>query len=254
MQTGFTTNDSQVYRFFEGMPGAASMVQAALQGQGRVLVDRPINPRCAMAAAGDFLYCGGEPGPEATRLLRRMIGDGRGWLIYAPGAWMAALRRIGPVNMTERIAYDHHAQPDDGRLRDLLRAMPEGATFQAIEGEWIARCRQEEWSRDFVSLFSDEDYARRGLGVLLLVDGQPVSGASSYVSYPGGIEVQLQTRDDRQGRGYAVLAAARLILTAHRRGLIATWDAANAASAHIADKLGYRQVGVYQVAMLADAE
>jgi len=129
--------------------------------------------------------------------------------------------------------------------------MPENAEFQPIEGEWIAWCRQNEWSRDFVSLFTDEDYAKRGLGVLLVVEGEAVAGASSYVSYPGGVEIQLQTRDDMQGRGYATLAAARLILMAHQRGLIATWDAANEVSAHIAEKLGYKQEGTYQVAVIA---
>ena len=87
-----------------------------------------------------------------------------------------------------------------------------------------------------------------------MLDGEAVAGASSYVSYPGGIEVQLQTRDDMQGRGYATLAAAKLILMAHKRGLIATWDAANEVSAHIAEKLGYVQEGEYQVAMIDKSE
>ena len=101
-----------------------------------------------------------------------------------------------------------------------------------------------------MSLYDDASYARKGLGVLLMAGEAPVAGASSYVSYPGGIEVQLQTRDDMQGRGYATLAAARLILSAHERGMTVTWDAANPASAHIAEKLGYRAAGLYEVAEL----
>ena len=65
-----------------------------------------------------------------------------------------------------------------------------------------------------------------------------------------GVYEITQTRDDMQGRGYATLTAARLILTAHERGMIATWDAANPASAHIAEKLGYRAEGLYEVAEL----
>ena len=65
-----------------------------------------------------------------------------------------------------------------------------------------------------------------------------------------GVYEITQTRDDMQGRGYATLAAARLILSAHERGMIATWDAANPASAHIAEKLGYRAAGLYEVAEL----
>ncbi|MBR2717951.1 MAG: GNAT family N-acetyltransferase [Clostridia bacterium] len=248
MQAGMLTQDQRAMALFEGMPGARSMVLAALSGQGRVMVDSPVRPRCGVAAVGDFLYCGGEPGPEAKHILRRAMGSYEGWLIYARDAWMDVLRSIAPVQLETRIAYDHEAQPEDGHLRELLKAMPENAEFQPIEGEWIAWCRQNEWSRDFVSLFTDEDYAKRGLGVLLVVEGEAVAGASSYVSYPGGVEIQLQTRDDMQGRGYATLAAAKLILMAHQRGLIATWDAANEVSAHIAEKLGYRQEGTYQVA------
>lgn len=250
MQAGFLTRDQRVAALFEGAPGAHSLVLAALEGQGRVLVDSPVRPRCAVAAAGDFLYGGGVPGPEAKLMLRRAMGCHEDWLIYAPGPWLAVLESIAPVQMKTRMSFDHHVQPQDAHLRRLLRAMPEGATFQPIEGAWIDRCREAEWSRDFVSLYTREDYEQRGLGVLLMVDGQAVAGASSYVSYPGGIEIQLQTRDDHQGRGYATLAAARLILAAHQRGLIATWDAANPASAHIAEKLGYRPAGEYQVATL----
>lgn len=253
MQAGILTKDKRAAALFADMPGAESMVLAALAGQGRVLVDSPVHPRCSVAAAGDFLYCGGMPGPEARHMLRRAMGTHEGWLIYAPGAWRDVLRSITQVKQVTRIAFGRW-QPENGHLRSLLKAMPEGASFQLIEGEWIDWCRKAEWSRDFVSLYSNEDYRQRGLGVLLMVNGEAVAGASSYVSYPGGIEVQLQTRNDRQGRGYATLAAAKLILLAHEWGLMATWDAANEASAHIAEKLGYVKRGEYQVAVIDKSE
>ena len=62
-----------------------------------------------------------------------------------------------------------------------------------------------------------------------------------------GIEVELDTAPAHRGYGYATLAAAKLILTAHQQGKIATWDAANETSAHIAQKLGYRVTCAYQV-------
>ena len=240
---------------FAGQPGAHGMVQAALSGMGRVWTDSPENPRCAVAAAGDFLYCGGEAEDCAVQLLRQALTSAsREWLIYAPGAWREALERIGPAEEITRWAFDPRVQPEDAHLRALLEKLPAGARLQPIEGPWIPWCRQFRWSEDFVSLYTDEAYARKGLGVLLMVDGEVAAGASSYVSYPGGIEIQLQTRDDRQGRGYATLAAAKLILMAHERGLSAGWDAANEASAHIAQKLGYRSAGSYRVCVLESAK
>lgn len=252
MQAGFGAGEKAA-EFFRNTPGGHGLIQAALSGQGRVLVDNPVHPGCALAAVGDFLFCAGELGPEAPHMLRRVLAGQKDWLIYAPGGWMQAVKSILPVRMQTRIAFGSH-QPEDTHLHHLLKAMPNGGTFQLIENEWITRCQQEKWSRDFVSVYTDEDFRQRGLGVLLMVDGHAVAGASSYVSYPGGIEVQLQTRDDQQGRGYATLAAAKLILMAHQRGLAATWDAANPASAHIAEKLGYRRAGLYEVAATGNEE
>lgn len=254
MQAVFPTQDRRIAGLFAGQPGAYGMVQAALVGMGRVWADSPVHPRCAVAAAGDFLYCGGEPGPSAKRMLRTVLNSAsREWLVYAPGAWREILCSVAPVTWSTRYAFEHGVQPEDGHLRDLLTKLPEGAVFQSIEGEWIGWCRRFQWSEDFVSLYADEAYAAKGLGVLLMQGGEPVAGASSYVSYPGGVEIQLQTRDDMQGRGYATLAAAKLILTVRARGLTAGWDAANEVSAHIARKLGYSPAGTYQVGLVRRA-
>lgn len=248
MQAAFPTRDGRVYALFASLPGARGMMEAARAGMGHAWADSPLHPRGAVVTVGDFLCCGGEAGPSAARLLRTALGsEKRDWLIIATGEWKTALDKVTPTTPRTRYAFAHDAQPEDGHLRQLLRDAPEGLTFQPMEGEWISRCRNEEWSRDFVSLFTDEQYERQGLGVLALLDGQPVAGASSYVAYPGGIEVQVQTREGFEGRGLATMVSAKLILTAHERGLIATWDAANAASACIARKLGYRPEDPYTV-------
>lgn len=248
MQASFPTRDERAYALLENLPGAHGMIGAARLGMGQVWTDSPVNPRGTVATVGDFLYCGGQAGLSATRMLRTAVNsEKRNWLVYAPGAWKAALDKVCVSTPETRYAFDHTAQPEDAHLRRLLRHTPEGLSFCPIEGERIVQCRQEAWSRDFVSMFTDEQYARTGLGVLAMMDGQPVAGASSYVSYAGGIEVQVQTRDGWEGRGLATLVAAQLILSAHARGLIATWDAANAVSAHIAEKLGFRAAGTYTV-------
>ena len=248
MQAAFPTRDDRVFALFEGAPGAHGMVRAARYGMGRAWADSPLRPRAAVVAVGDFLYCGGEPGLSAARLLRTAVNsEKRGWLVCAPGNWKAALDKVASSKPVTRYAFDPAVQPEDAHLRRLLADAPEGVTFEPIAGEWIARCREAAWSRDFVSLFTDEQFERDGLGVLMMLNGEPVAGASSYAAYPGGIEVQVQTRDDRQGRGLATVASAKLILMTHAQGRIATWDAANAVSAHLAEKLGYRPAGTYTV-------
>lgn len=75
---------------------------------------------------------------------------------------------------------------------------------------------------------------------LILKDGVPVSGASSYSTYRSGIEVEIDTREDHRREGLATVCGAKLILECLKRNLYPSWDAHNAWSAALAEKLGYR--------------
>ena len=156
MIAAFPTRESRVFDLLQGLPGAHGMVEAARHGMGRAWADSPLHPRAAVVAVGDFLYCGGEPGLSAARLLRTAVGsEKRGWLVYAPGDWKAVLDRVTRSTPCTRYAFDPHIQPEDAHLRRLLADAPEGVTFEPIAGEWIARCREAAWSRYFVSLFTE---------------------------------------------------------------------------------------------------
>ena len=78
-----------------------------------------------------------------------------------------------------------------------------------------------------------------GLGAAILKDGELVSGASSYTSYRGGIEIQIDTREDYRRQGLAYICGAKLILECLERGWYPSWDAQNPGSAALAQKLGY---------------
>lgn len=250
MQATFSMHKS-IEVLFADMPCLHGIAQAAVNGMGHVWADHPLKPACAVAAIGDFILCAGEPGLSATHMLRvAMQSDDREWLVYAPGKWADKLPKESTFTQETRWAFQHDVQPEDARLR-AQAVLPAGMTVQPIAGEMIDRCRREEWSQDFVREFgTDEAYAARGLGVLLMLDGRAVAGASSYVAYPGGIEIQVQTRDGYEGRGLATVASAQLILRAHECGLEVSWDAANPASAHLAEKLGYRPAGAYDIFVL----
>ena len=84
-----------------------------------------------------------------------------------------------------------------------------------------------------------EMYKRLGIGAVILKDGQPVSGASSYSTYIGGIEIEIDTKEDYRRKGLAYICGARLILECAKRGLYPSWDAHNMASVRLAEKLGY---------------
>lgn len=251
MQAAFPMKDQTSVRLlFTDLPCLHGIAEAGLNGMGLVWADSPGHPRSAVMTVGDFILCGGEAGLSATRMLRTALqSDKRGWLVYAPDAWMDALQKIAPCRLVKRRAFNHRIQPEDAVLHGILAKVPADVAIQPLEGERISWCRGRTWSEDFVSQFTDEGFAAEGLGMLVFRGGEPVSGASSYVRYPGGIEIQVTTRDDCCGHGYATLASAALILCAHAHGLSATWDSANPVSEHIALKLGYRMEELYTIAI-----
>lgn len=85
---------------------------------------------------------------------------------------------------------------------------------------------------------------------MALHGGKIVSGASSYTVYPGGIEIEVDTRPDYRRRGLARACAARLILDCLNRSLYPSWDAHSQASLALAQQLGYlldRPYPVYEI-------
>ena len=75
--------------------------------------------------------------------------------------------------------------------------------------------------------------------MVIIKDGELAAGASSYSRYKGGIEIEIDTREDHRRRGLAYACGAKLILECLGKGLYPSWDAQNMWSAALAEKLGY---------------
>lgn len=137
---------------------------------------------------------------------------------------------------------------DRARLQALTRTLPEGARLCPMDGALYHTALEAAWSRDLVSQFRDAaDYEARGLGVMAFLNGEPVAGASSYVVFSGGVEVEVDTHKAFRRRGLAAACGAALMLACLARGLYPSWDAANPASVALAEKLGYRLDHPYPV-------
>lgn len=231
--------DAVLRGYFAHMPGLHGLTEAALSGwHGAV---RTVTSG-ALLMVGDFIICGGEPGAQGKQALAAALAEQpREWLVYAPGPWEALLGDLGTFRPVVRRGFEV-LSPECIRENDTAgKPLPLGYSIARMDQADAEACLQCAWSRDFVREHgSVACFLRRGLGVLIRdAAGQPAAGASAYVSWPQGLEVQLQTREDQEGRGLATAAAAALLRAARSRGLAVAWDAANPASAHIAGKLGF---------------
>ena len=130
---------------------------------------------------------------------------------------------------------------DKKKLQNEIRKLPDGYELQKLEAEMYDKCLENPATADFVSAFgSKENYLQIGRGMVVLKDGQIVSGASSYTRYREGIEIEVDTIASERRKHLATIACAALILNCLEEGLYPSWDAQNINSVRLAEKLGYK--------------
>ena len=243
----------KINRIFAGWN--ETMIWSCLQGvMGRLYADSEDAPSSAMAILGSFCFLAGRPNMELVSFKPDwccqdyiiMVPSSREWIPLIGSAY------AGRAFPTTRYAF---RKDPDAFDREKLAAISEKVEkpfyLRFIDRELFAVCRDQGWCRDFVALYDGYDmYERMGLGVAAMYGGEIVAGASSYSSYRGGIEIEIDTRKDYRRRGLAAACGAKLILECLGRGLYPSWDAANLRSVALAEKLGYvldREYAAYEI-------
>ncbi len=236
-----TTAAAQLFARWED-----TMIWSCLQGiMGEIWVDDLQVPNAAMARLGDFAFFTGIP----NEALLQLCASSAFWILVPQhAAWSGMIERCFPdraARMT-RYAFEKTTRFDRQTLRQAAALLPAGYEMAPLDEPLYHWCMQRDWCRDWVALYPDyAAYQRLGLGVVVLRDGEPVAGASSYSRYAGGIEIQIDTRADFRRRGLGRACAAQLMLECLERGLYPSWDAQNPGSAALAETLGYRLKGTY---------
>jgi len=220
-----------------------ALTASYLQGHmGSAWADSIPCPSSARIIVGDFCSFAGEP-------LERLVYDippGSSSLLMVPpdAGWSRLIERLhgGRCEKITRYAVKKGPGAFDRRtLESYIEKLPPEFRLSMIGEDLYNMSKEDDWSRDLCSLYpSFESYAEHGLGVMALLGDTPVSGASSYAYYGGGIEIEIDTRSDFRRRGCALACASKLILECLERGLDPCWDAHDLRSLALAEKLGYR--------------
>lgn len=221
-----------------------TLIWSCIQGvMGKIYVDSLENPLCAGAVLGDFCFLAGLPNKELV-LFEPNAGS-MNFMIMVPqnNGWADLIEKCYREKARKVMRYAIKKETDcfdTKKLQAMVDALPKEYTLAMIDEKWFWRCKEVNWCRDFVSQYGDYAmYKKYGLGVVILKDGVLISGASSYSGYKGGIEIEIDTREDYQRRGLAGVCGAKLILECIKRGWYPSWDAQNKWSLSLAQKLGY---------------
>ena len=238
----------QIVALFEGWQ--ETTIWSCLQGvMGHLYADAEDCPRSALAMLGDFYYFAGIPNRElASYRPQQRKGDFMILTARQP-QWFTLIEEVYGEKAKKISRYAMKKEPhvfDREKLQLYAGAPGEGVQLRLIDRELFFRCGEQSWSRDLTAQYADyEEYRQKGLGVAALKNGELVSGASSYSSYQGGIEIEIDTKEEFRRQGLAAACGAKLILECLERGLYPSWDAHNLQSVSLAEKLGYHLAHAY---------
>jgi len=223
-----------------------TLIWSCLQGcMGIATADDNENPSCAQITVGDFCFFAGTPNAEFAKRAAAPI------IIPRNEEWGKVIESVWGDNVEKALRYAIKKEANvfhDDILTEYIESLPKAYALKLFDEEIYDYVIRENWSKDFCSQFSDyNDYSKRGLGVAVIYQGEPVSGASSYTVYNGGIEVEIDTRPDFRQKGLATACGAMLISECLKRGLYPSWDAHDLRSVALAQKLGYHMDYPYTV-------
>ena len=239
-------NRHQAAPFFEHTD-LPSVVLTFLQGYaGEGWIDCVDAPSCAQIHVGDIsLVAGDHKSKQALSLVENLPDQPESpWFMIVPQNhdWAMLIEECFPEQSQKIVR--HASKKDVAFSKENLLAyvhnLPSEYRLCKIDDHLFHRCLQNQHMRDLCSQFSSaQDYAKRGVGFCILHQDRIICGASSYFSYDGGIEIQIDTDKNYRRQGLATVCGARLILECLRTGRHPGWDAANLPSVALAEKLGY---------------
>ncbi|MDO4336813.1 MAG: GNAT family N-acetyltransferase [Eubacteriales bacterium] len=216
---------------------------------GGIYGDSAHDPASAMALIGDFCFLAGMPDTELAAYKPETCQQDFMIMVPQNQQWGELIEQLYQGKAKKVTRYAIKKEPDvfdKEKLRQMTDTLSPEYELKMIDEGLYHYCKEHTWCRDFVSQYADyEAYRKYGLGVVILKDGVPVSGASSYTSYPGGIEIEIDTKEEYRRRGLATICGAKLILECLQRNLYPSWDAQNLWSVSLAEKLGYHFDHVY---------
>lgn len=204
---------------------------------------------------GNFLYLAGELDSRFWEDFVRQYGLDYKIIISEDTKWQDFLRRqVGLISFT-RYSFKDKANFQVEFLNDLVSQLEKGYNIVPIDNHIYDCFSEEEWSQDLQGDFeSYQNFTLKGgFGFVIVKNKELIAGISSGLVYQGAVEVEVATRPNEQGNGFAKKLGAAMILESLNRDMFPLWDAHNEASKKVAEFLGYELVEPYEAFELEES-
>ncbi len=208
------------------------------------------NSESAVCVLGDFFFYAGKPSEDLLRYVP--VGYENKTVIACAKTedWHPFIEKVYPHALKgERYAIKKEGDCFNREyLESIVYQLNSRYELKKIDEDLYYQCKAHPQFCDFVSNYlTYEKYNDCGLGYVILDDEKIIAGASSYASYRGGIEIEIDTDKAYRQQGLASMCGAKLILECLNRELYPSWDAQNMISVHLAKKLGYHLSHAYPI-------
>lgn len=221
-----------------------AFIQSYFQGYtGNGYTDNLDNPQSAVIVVGEFYFFAGNANQHLISFRPfHYISD---YAIMVPPnqQWNNLIEQIygKRAQRFTRYAFEINTKFDIDKLEQIVMQLPKQYQLKMIDQKLYDEIVLSDWCRDLcINFKSYNEFKRLGIGVVLLKNDMIVAGASSYVAYKEGIEIEIDTIESERHKGLALVCGAKLILACLSRNIYPNWDAHNHASLNLALKLGYR--------------
>ena len=204
---------------------------------------------------GNFLYLAGELNSRFWEDFIRQYGLDYKIIISEDTKWQDFLhQQVGLISFT-RYSFKDKANFQVEFLNDLVSQLEKGYNIVPIDNHIYDCFSEEEWSQDLQGDFeSYQNFTLKGgFGFVIVKNKELIAGISSGLVYQGAVEVEVATRPNEQGNGFAKKLGAAMILESLNRDMFPLWDAHNVASKKVAEFLGYELVGPYEAFELEES-
>lgn len=235
-------NPSIIEEWYRGWD--ESMIWSYFQNvMGNAYVDREKNPNSAIVYVNCFGFVAGKPDIQLIQDWYNDVVEGFAIIVARDDSWHNVFEEVGKDKCRCVERYAIKKEPDcfnENDLTTFVKQVEQKYEIKPIDEDLYHECKKYQWSEDFVQGYKNyEEFKDKGLGFVAICDGKLIAGASSYSSYKGGIEVEVDTKEEYRRKGLATACASKLILECLKKCLYPSWDAQNKWSVALAEKLGY---------------
>jgi GNAT superfamily N-acetyltransferase len=216
-------------------------IDSVLQGyQGKAFVDCETNPSVTRLQLGPFNVLGGNSESDAADAI--ISGAQKYDYFMGDSSWEEKTQAIyeGRFIVHARYIFDHR-KLDKAKLRKFYEEVPEGIEIRKIEKDEREKIGNEvSHHLTFYEAFLD-----KGIGYCAIHKDRLVGGVATAINSNHAIQFQIDTIPEYRNRGIGTVLGAHIILYYLEKGIEPHWETADAASEHLAIKLGYEQDIIY---------